>query len=168
MTTTAFSLRPIWVALVISLTVLSGCGWFGNRSANTDAEVPPDVNPLIPVENDRLSFREAPVDNSVRITTIDKLTVERTVSGAIVLVTGIASRQGAYGAALRNPGGEPTVENGVLVLEFVVNYPEFQTPVGSPASREVNVAASLTTQTLQQVRAIRVVGLENSREARRR
>ena len=163
--TSAYSLRPVWAALAICLTLLGACG----RSAAPATDADPNANPLIPVDPDQGVFSSGPPeDPAVRIDSIDSLTVERTITGAIVLAQGTASRQGAFNAELRNPGGAPRVKNGVLILEFVVTYPAEETAVGGEVSRRVNAAASLTTQTLQQIRAIRVIGLGNSREVRRR
>ena len=163
--------RAILVALLICLTSVSACGWFGGGGGTrgTPAVEDPAANPLMPDTSGRLQFgRREAVDPSVRIATIDSLQVDRTPTGAIVLATGTASREGAFDAALRNPEGQPQVENGVLLLEFVVTYPDRATNLGTAQTRQVQAAASLTTQTLQQIRAIRVIGLENSRETRRR
>ena len=166
----AKKLRLPVLALMMALLTLSSCGWFGGGTRSAPEVDDATANPLMPdASGGGLNFGrpEAP-DPSVRIATVDSLTVERTPTGAIVVATGTATRQGAFDAALRNPSGEPQVENGVLLLEFIVTYPPQATSVGPAQTRQVRAAASLTTQTLRQIRAVRVIAMENSREARRR
>ena len=58
-------------------------------------------------------------------------------------------------------------ENGVLTLDFVVAYPSQNTPVGGTSLRQVHTARSLSKQTLETTKLIRVVGANGARETRR-
>ena len=87
---------------------------------------------------------------------------------AIVTATGIASRQGAFGAELRPTSEDLVPENGVLTFDFVVAYPEYRTSTGSEQSRRVVVGYDLSRQDLEGVRSIRVVGQTNALESRQR
>lgn len=171
--------KPIMVLLAASL-LLASCGgwgdsranprnWFGN-SRSAPAAVPAEgevANPLIPKKS-ALATRPDPVDGTELITNVTELRIERTPSGAIIYATGIASRQGAFDVELRpDPVGEDG-DQSVLSFTFRVAYPKDPTNVGNERSRTVVVARSLTSQDLQGIRLIRVAGVQNVRESRRR
>lgn len=170
--------KPLIVLLAASL-LLAGCGgwsdarvnprnWFGN--SRTVAVVPTDpeaVNPLIPARS-RLFQRAEAVDNSVTVAAVTEMRIDPTSIGAIILVTGISNRQGAFDAELRlDPEDEGTTSD-VLSYTFRVVYPSFQTTVGSEFSRTIRVAQSVTHQDLRGVRLIRVKAAQNTVESRRR
>ncbi|MBT8154595.1 hypothetical protein KMP13_11935 [Epibacterium ulvae] len=163
--------------LLTGAMLLSSCGairdskvnprnWFG-RSDEVRLEVEAEtVNPLIPIDEKVDLVRKAEAEETrVLLDTVTELRVERTSTGAIIYATGLPSRQGAFDVALR-PNEE--AEDGVLELEFVVNYPEFATQRGSEFSRTVRAAHSLSNGDLRDVRLIRVLATENARETRRR
>ncbi len=154
--------------------VLAGCSsrlnpvnWFGN-SREVEVEVAPEeVNPLLPQQS-RILRRPQDVYTGVPIDTITELRIERTRTGAIILVEGVAARQGPYAVQLTpdNIDGEP--EDGVLSYTFDIVYPPRDTPIGSEATRRVTVAQAISVETLENTRLVRVVGARNARETRRR
>jgi hypothetical protein len=147
---------PILLTLLASL-VLASCGWRDSR-----------VNP----RNWFGNSRDVPVDTgpdaSVPIGTITELRIEPTPSGAIVYASGIADRQGAFRARLVPDTDDLSAVDGVLGFTLRVEYPRDATPVGSEFSRTVHEAYTLSSQTLAQVRTIRVSGERNAKESRRR
>ncbi len=170
--------KPLIVLLAMSM-LLSACGgwsdarvnprnWFGN--SRTVAVVPTDpdsVNPLIPSGSPLIQRSEA-ADTSVAIASVTELRIDPTSIGAIILVTGLSSRQGAFDAELRlDPENEETASD-VLSYTFRVAYPDYQTATGSERTRTINVAKSLTNQDLRGIRLIRVKAAQNTIQSRRR
>ncbi len=164
-------------ALLTGTLLIAGCGtlqdsrlnpgnWFGN-STETKVEAPVEVsNPLIPETTDEGVFSKKPEeDNSSLITTVSTLRIERTSIGAIISVEGLPTRLGAHSVELR-PVEDPA--EGVLELEFRVEYPTQATPAGNVQARTVRAAYSVSNQDLDNVRLIRVIAAENVRETRRR
>ena len=174
-----FSRRHAIGALLIGTLTLSACGgwrdsranprnWFGG-SEEAIAEPVEYVNPLIPVEEERTRIRVGRSEEDVEITTepiteITDLRIDRTTTGAIVVATGLAKRQGAYNARL-----VPVEESASETLSFVfeVAYPEAPTYKGNEATRTIRAATHLTIQDLRRVNKIRVEGATNARESRR-
>jgi hypothetical protein len=168
---------PILLTLLASL-VLASCGWrdsrvnprnwFGNsRDVPVETVAEEEVNPLIPTRRSILERNTGP-DASVPIGTITELRIEPTPSGAIVYASGIADRQGAFRARLVPDTDDLSAVDGVLGFTLRVEYPRDATPVGSEFSRTVHEAYTLSSQTLAQVRTIRVSGERNAKESRRR
>ena len=98
------------------------------------------------------------------ITEIADLRIDRTTTGAIVVATGIAKRQGAYDAKLVPV---ETETGATLTYTFEVAYPEAATYKGNEATRTIRAAVNLTQQELRSVTTIRVEGETNARESRR-
>ena len=143
--------------------------WFGkSRSTNVATPANPDtVNPLIP-QRSAFNRRREPVDESVAIAALSALKIERTNTGAMILVTGLASRQGAFEVELRpDPANEETPSDTLSYTMRVV-YPDFPTTVGSEHSRTIHAAQSLTNQDLRGIRLVRVTSAQNVLESRRR
>ncbi len=170
--------KPLIMLLAANL-VLAGCGgwsdarvnprnWFG-KSQSVATGVPTEgdaVNPLIPKKS-AISKRPTQKDASIAISAITELRINQTTTGAIILATGIAGRQGAYDAELRiDPVDDETPAN-ILSFTFRVVYPDDPTPAGSEHTRTVHVAHTLTTQDLRGIRLIRVRGEQNIMESRR-
>lgn len=171
--------KPLIVLLAIGI-LLAGCGgwgdsrvnprnWFG-KSRTVQAQVPVGTdaaNPLIP---GRSAFARRPdtTDNRVAIASLGELRVERTTTGAIVHVTGIATRQGAFNAALRPDPVDEDNPADVLSYTFVVAYPRDPTVVGTERTRTIHAAYSLSIQDLRGIRLIRIQSQQNTMETRRR
>ncbi len=170
----------LMVFLMASLLLASCGGWSESRSNprnwfGKSREVPIQeaqinteaANPLIP-QKSAISKRPEKADTSVAIASISELRVERTPTGAIILATGIASRQGAYDAELRLEPVEEDDSSTTLTYTFRVVYPDYLTTSGSAHSRTIHVARSLTTQDLSGTSLIRVRAEQNTLETRRR
>lgn len=169
--------KTVLLLVVLGFTV-SACGgwrdsrvnpgnWFGSGSEVPVATAEGEVNPLIPAKSVVSRDREE-VDRHVLIETVSDLQIERTVGGAIILVTGVGRVQGAYGAELRPVSPDEKPVDGVLAYTFNVLYPSEPRAVGSERTRTVEVARSRTTQDLDGVRVIRITAASNARESRRR
>jgi hypothetical protein len=145
--------------------------WF-NRSepAAVNVDTEGTVNPLLPSEgtSEGIFSPSEPVDGSVPITKLTAMRVEKTNAGAIIYATGVAQRQGAFDAVLRRNRSEENTKNGVLSYTFRVVYPEDATPQGDEASRTIHDAATVTNETLEGIRLIRVTSERNALESRRR
>ena len=175
-------MRISLIVFLMASLLLASCGgwsesrgnprnWFGKSrevpvqeaQINTEA-----ANPLIP-QKSAISKRPEKADTSVAIASVSELRVERTPTGAIILATGIASRQGAYDAELRlEPAVEGDGPSTTLTYTFRVVYPKYLTTTGSAHSRTIHVARSLTTQDLSGTNLIRVRSEQNTLETRRR
>lgn len=162
-----------FTALLLASLVLSGCGWrswFGGRDAPPagDLTAIEPTNPLIPRERPGLFSRPEAELETVLISRVTKLQIDRTPTGAIILAEGIGSRQGAYAAVLAPTGGTLEPEDGVLRLDFRVVYPKYNTPVGSEQSRKVIEAISISQQRLVGINQVVVTGAQNAMQSRRR
>lgn len=168
-----------FLALSLSASLaLAGCNsnlnpvnWFGRSSA---VEANPELvseaaNPLIPKTRKSLFRSSEKPDETVPISAITEMRIDRTVSGGILVATGVAPRQGAYEPELRpdNPDLQPD-ENGVLEFTFRVLYPSSATPAGDERLRQITAAYSLSNEELEAVSVIRVSGAQNGREIRRK
>lgn len=148
------------VAVALSATlVLSACGamresrlnpfnWFGRaqpvQTVAVSQTVDEDPRPL--------------VDQVL------SLSVEPMQGGAIVRATGLPPTQGWWDGEL--VAGEVD-ENGRLVYEFRLTPPLEQTRVSTQRSREVTVAAFLSTFKLESISQIVVQGSNNALSSRR-
>lgn len=141
--------------LAISLT---GCGyvarsklnpfnWFGKSEAR-----------------DSIELVAAKTETRALAAQVTDMKVEPYSAGAIIRATGLMPTQGWWDAELVP---RPLDENGVLVYDFRVFPPVIDTPAGTPQSREVTVAVSISPQKLDGVREIVVQGETNARSSRR-
>lgn len=175
-----FSRRHAIGALLLGSLTLSACGgwrdsrvnprnWFGSSEETAVATPEEYVNPLIPVEEERARIRVGRKEKDVEIpaepiTEIADLRIDRTTSGAIVVATGVAKRQGAFEAKLVPV---EDAEGSTLTYTFEVSYPEEPTYKGNAATRTIRAAVNLSNQDLRGVTTIRVEGETNARESRR-
>ena len=172
--------HPI-LALLVSSLVLSSCGgwsnsrlnptnWFGgSQESSIDPSTVEGFNPLIPDEDEEdegMFSRPEEVDTSVLIAQISAMRIERTPTGAIIYAEGLATREGAFDADLVAQTDD-VPENGVLVYEFRVNYPESATRIGTQATRTIRAAETVSNALLRDARTIRVIAEQNARESRR-
>lgn len=169
--------KPV-LALALAALVLTGCGtvresrlnpfnWFGG-SREVAAVSAGEVNPLIPANESSVLRRPEQVYAGVPIEEILELQIDRTRSGAIIVVRGLAARQGPYEVQLTPLDEDEKPQDGVLSYSFDVIYPAGTTNVGPEQTRIVTVARSIGNQTLEETRVVRVVGARNAREVRRR
>ena len=170
--------KHVTVLLVASL-LLAGCGgwrdsrinpgnWFG-KSRSERVEAPAEaVNPLLPKGRKGILSRPDPVDATVPIAEVTELRVEPTTTGAIIYVEGLAARQGPYEVELRPVTTPEEAAEGVFSLSFRVVYPQRATRMGTPFSRTVRAAHSMTKQEIRDIRTIRVVARDNVRTTKRR
>ena len=106
----------------------------------------------------------APQDARLLVEQVVSLSVDPYSTGAIVRARGIPPTQGWWEAELV---ARPIDENGVLVFDFRVFPPITNTPQGTPRSREITVATSLSNVRLDEVREIVVQGATNALSSRR-
>ena len=146
------------LAIVVLATALGGCGrlkdsrfnplnWFGQArpAAVTDLYVRPD-------------------DARALVAQVTVLKVEPYPGGAIVRATGVPPTQGYWEAELV---AQPLDDQGRLVYEFRVFPPPVPAAAGTPFSRQVTVAAALSSIKLQGVTSIVVQGAGNALSAMR-
>lgn len=173
-------MRKSVILMTTAALVLTSCGtiresrvnpfnWFGrSESVPVEQTAAAQTNPLIPAGKRRGLFsKREKEDLSVPVRQITDLRVERTNAGAIIYATALADRTGAFGAVLLPDPADP--ENpSVLSFTFRVTYPEHNTPAGTPRTRSIIAAHSVSRQDLAPIRTIRVNGAANLRETRRR
>ncbi|MGI3167548.1 hypothetical protein ACRARG_00230 [Pseudooceanicola sp. C21-150M6] len=161
--------KSLPLLLVVAL-IVSGCGfsqsrfnplnWFGGgRNRELSAS---ETNPLIPR---RSSFaRPEEVDNRPPVARVAGVVAEPHPGGAILRVTGVSSRQGAYQAGLRQIEDE-TVPDSVLRFVLVARQPAGA--VGTEPTRTLTVGRHLTDDALAGIRTIEVLGAQNAITIRR-
>lgn len=150
--------RPLLAALTAVL-VLQACG--GGFSAK--------LNPFNWFgKSDRavvvLAETGLPVDERSLVDRVISLNIDSYPGGAIVRATGLPPSQGWWDAELVP---RPLDENGVLVYDFRVFPPVRSTGSGPQQSREIAVAANLTTAQLASITQIVVQGANDARSSRR-
>lgn len=169
MITYARTAKPILV-LTLAALVLAGCNarWNPfNRSGAQQVDLETgEINPLVP--DDRVNIFAAPeeVYPGIPIDQITDLRVERTRTGAIILVEGLAAREGPFEVRLVPDNLDEVPVDGVLTYTFAIVYPVFATPRGTEATRRVTAARSISNKQLRQTRVIRLVAERNTRETR--
>lgn len=109
---------------------------------------------------------EQNTDRRLVVDQVTALSIERTTAGAIVHATGLPPRLGYWDAELvAENDGVP--ENGVRTYMFKVATPRWATAASTPYARTIEVAAFIPNAELNGLRAIRVMGVQNSRTASR-
>lgn len=178
-------MRVLTSVLLMSTLVLSGCGswsesrvnpknWFGNsRSqpvvvAGTGESGAEELNPLIERDRRDSIFSRKKGPERYEGTLVDQVTglaVEPTSTGAIVRVSGLTLRQGAFDVRLVRDSKDGPVD-GVMSYTLRALQP-VNTPQGPQRTREIQAGDYLTVQELEQTRAIRVQGARNVQTTRR-
>ncbi|MCZ8079919.1 MAG: hypothetical protein O9289_12670 [Rhodobacteraceae bacterium] len=148
--------RTVLAALGVVL-VVSGCGMIRESRLNP-------FNWFGRAEPRETVTTAAPKDQRLLVSQVLTLSVDPYSAGAIVRAKGIPPSQGWWDAELVP---RPIDENGVLVFDFRVFPPITETPEGTPRSREITVAISLSNVKLDQVREIVVQGATNALSSRR-
>ena len=149
---------PLIAALTLALA-LPACGGFRDSR----------LNPLNwfgrAQETEQVALtEEQKADPRLLVERVVSLNVEALPTGVIVRAKGLPPTQGWWSAELVE---RPVDENGVLVYDFRVFPPLIDTPEGTPRSREITVAASLSTVALDPIREIVVQGATNALSSRR-
>ncbi|ESW59252.1 MAG: hypothetical protein Q27BPR15_18560 [Rhodobacter sp. CACIA14H1] len=103
-------------------------------------------------------------DPRLLVADVVSLNVDPYSAGAIVRAKGIPPTQGWWEAELV---ARPIDENGVQVYDFRVFPPVTETPAGTPMSREITVAVSISAVKLDQISEIVVQGQNNALSSRR-
>lgn len=148
--------RTVLAALSVVL-VVAGCGAIRESRLNP-------FNWFGRAEPRETVTTAAPQDERLLVAQVLTLSVDPYSSGAIIRAKGIPPTQGWWEAELV---ARPLDENGVLVFDFRVFPPITNTPQGTPRSREITVATSLSNVKLDQVREIVVQGATNALSSRR-
>lgn len=167
---------------------LNPVNWFGSStSQEVETVVAEDgtvveVNPLIGNKpNAQLTSKKQVTTGSIGVisfgnkeegpyvgTLVDQVTeldIKRTSTGAIVTVSGLTTRQGAFDVRLV-PANDGRAIDGVLTLELRAIQP-IQTAQGPERTRRIIAAAPLSKQDLESIRTVRVVARRNTRTSRR-
>lgn len=100
-----------------------------------------------------------------RVDQVTELVVEPTSTGAIVRVSGLSGRQGAFDVRLL-PIDEDQPQDGVMTYELLALQP-VNTPQGPARTRQLQAAAPLSSAELDEIRTIRVIARRNVRTTRR-
>lgn len=141
------------IAILVLSTVLAGCARLRESRLNP-------LNWFRPAQQDYVSeLYVRPEDPRALVAEVTDLKVEATAFGAIVRATGLPPSQGYWQAELVEL---PLDDAGRLVFEFRIFPPLDPQPAGTPRSREITVATSLSTRKLDGVRAIVVQGAGNA------
>ncbi|QLQ18634.1 MAG: hypothetical protein HZT43_08145 [Exiguobacterium profundum] len=138
------SLRPL---VLIALLPLAGCGqnvnvwapktWFGYGETPEDTQVEVDESQ----------------DPRPLVDSVTSASIEQANGGVIVRATGLPPTQGWWMAELM----PSPIENGELVLDFRITGPLDQAAQGTPRSRQVTVAYTISRFTLEREGINRVV-----------
>lgn len=152
-------------------TLLAGCagGGSGLGSAGSGSGSGSGLNPFgwfRRRRRDDAPQSSEPADARVLVDEVASLRIERLPGGVIVRAVGLPATQGYWDAELV-PLGDEKPDKGVLSYEFRVMPPEPPARTGPARSREVLVARFVSSQTLEGVRRITVIGRSNRRTARR-
>lgn len=148
--------RRVLAALGVVL-VVAGCGTIRESRLNP-------FNWFGRAEPRATVVMDAPQDQRLLVAQVLTLSVDPYSTGAIVRAKGIPPTQGWWEAELVP---RPLDENGVLVFDFRVFPPITDTPQGTPRSREITVATSLSNVKLDQISEIVVQGASNALSSRR-
>ncbi|MEN9409999.1 MAG: hypothetical protein RL216_1973 [Pseudomonadota bacterium] len=103
-------------------------------------------------------------DARLLVAEVVSLSVDPYSAGAIVRAKGVPPSQGYWDAELV---ARPIDENGVQVYDFRVFPPVTPTDPGTPQSREITVATSISNVKLDQITEIVVQGETNALSSRR-
>lgn len=157
---------PVLVAALLAGSLgLGGCAqvsesrlnpfnWFGKSE-----EGPATLAP-------RGGYVDRVIDNRALVGSVTGLEITRTQGGALVVATGLAPTPGWWDAELVAESETPAGD-GTLAYAFRVAEPGAPTPAAPPPARELTAAVFLSTQSLEGVRRIVVLGATNSRAIRR-
>jgi hypothetical protein len=149
--------RTFVLAATLGLA-LSGCASVGSSKYNPMNWLKPSA----PSEPTVLYV--PPPDNRPLIAQVLTVKLQQSADGAILLATGLPPTQGWWKASLVKVAQD---DDSKLVYEFRIFPPIAPMPTGTPASREVNVAVSLSNLQLDGVKSITVQANTNALTTRR-
>ena len=163
--------------VIVAGVVLTGCSgvresnlnpfnWFGqSQPVPVNTQATGAANPLIPAKRNSIvwgdnkeTYAGAPVE------TISALSIERRPGGAIILVTGTASRAGPF--EVRLVPDETATDGDTLAYRLLALQSAGPVSV-RPDAREVKAALWLTEQQLGGIREVQVSGRSNALVSRR-
>ena len=150
-------MRPMPTAALAALLLLTACAGFGASKLNP-------LNWFKRAAPEALEFVQRPEDSRALVAQVTGLKVEPYPGGAIVRATGVPTSQGWWDAELVKVESE---EEGVILYEFRIFPPPVPRPAGTPYSRQVTVATSLSSIALDGVAKIVVQGSANALSSRR-
>jgi len=146
-------MRHSIIAILVLSTVLAGCGNFRESRLNP-------LNWFRPAQQEVVGeLYVRPSDRRALVAEVTDLKVEPHSSGAIIRATGLPPTQGYWQAELVEL---PLDDEGRLVFEFRIFPPPEPQRAGTPRSREITVATTLSTRKLDGVRLIVVQGATNA------
>jgi hypothetical protein len=149
--------RLLAVTLILALG-LTGCARFAQSNFNP-LNWFKGAQPVAPTV-----LYVPPADKRLLVAQVLTLKVDRNPNGAIVRATGLPPTQGWWKADLVKVDQDDTTK---IVFEFRLYPPVAPAPAGTPLSREITVATSLTNIALDGVRTIVVQGASNALSSRR-
>ena len=150
-------MRPMPTAALAALILLTACAGFGASKLNP-------LNWFKRAAPEALEFVQRPEDSRALVAQVTELKVEPFPGGAIVRATGVPTSQGWWDAELVKVASD---EEAVILYEFRIFPPPVPRPAGTPYSRQVTVATSLSNIALDGVAKIVVQGSANALSSRR-
>jgi hypothetical protein len=150
--------RTILAILAISLTV-SACGRIRDSRINPFNWFGRDRTETVAVTDEALLRDPRPF-----VAEVLSLKIEPTPEGAIIRAVGLPTLQGYWNAELVEIERD---DPGTLTYEFRVTPPPFQTRQSTQRSREIIVAKEVSTNRLNKIRTITVIGQSNRRAVTR-
>jgi len=150
--------RTILAILAISLTV-SACGRIRDSRINPFNWFGRDRTETVAVTDEALLRDPRPF-----VAEVLSLKIEPTPEGAIIRAVGLPTLQGYWNAELVEIERD---DPSTLTYEFRVTPPPFQTRQSTQRSREIIVAKDISTNRLNKVRTITVIGQSNRRAVTR-
>ena len=150
--------RTILAILAISLTV-SACGRIRDSRINPFNWFGRDRTETVAVTDEALLRDPRPF-----VAEVLSLKIEPTPEGAIIRAVGLPTLQGYWNAELVEIERD---DLSTLTYEFRVTPPPFQTRQSTQRSREIIVAKEVSTNRLNKIRTITVIGQSNRRAVTR-
>jgi len=150
--------RTILAILAISLTV-SACGRIRDSRINPFNWFGRDRTETVAVTDEALLRDPRPF-----VAEVLSLKIEPTPEGAIIRAVGLPTLQGYWNAELVEIERD---DPSTLTYEFRVTPPPFQTRQSTQRSREIIVAQEVSTNRLNKIRTITVIGQSNRRAVTR-
>ena len=146
------------LVMLITATLLAGCARIGQSKFNP-VNWFSHARPVAPT-----TLYTAPTDARALVAQVTELTIDPYPGGAIVRATGLPPTQGYWSAELVPRDVD---DKGRLIYDFRIFAPVVASAPGTPYSRQITVAANLSTIKLAEVTTIVVQGANNALSSRR-